>query len=300
MNCFTPKEVCANSLSTFQAKAALSISRMACLGFLAGAYIAFGAEAATMITHDLSIQGISRLVSGMIFSTGLMLVLIAGGELFTGNILMWMGVVDGSVKPLAMLRNWLWVYLANFAGSLAVVYLMYYSGLWSFNNSLVGASVIKIAWGKVGLSFGAALVRGILCNWLVCLAVWMAYASKDVIGKIVGIFFPITLFVASNFEHSIANMYYVPAGILALRNPAAVAASHLAGKTDVLNWRNFLVANLLPVTIGNILGAALFVAFFYWFAYLRQSDLAQVLPKSAPVLAAPCKALETQPAGSGD
>jgi formate/nitrite transporter len=184
---------------------------------------------------------------------------------------MFLDVLDGEVTLGKLLRNWFWVYFANFAGSLAIAYLMYLSGLWTLDNNLVGAYAIKIALGKCGLSFTAALVRGILCNWLVCLAVWMAWASKDIIGKIFAIFFPITLFVASNFEHSIANMYYIPAGILAKANPGAVEASHVADKLGMLNWHTFLVNNLVPVTIGNILGAAIFVAAFYWFTYVRGS-----------------------------
>jgi formate/nitrite transporter len=129
--------------------------------------------------------------------------------------------------------------------------------------------VLKIAVSKTSLGFTPALVRGIFCNWLVCLAVWMAFAGKDVISKIFGIFFPIMLFVASNFEHSVANMYYIPAGILAKSLPAAVEASKLGVQVNILTWRNFLVVNLLPVTIGNIIGAGVFVACFYWFAYLR-------------------------------
>jgi formate/nitrite transporter len=143
----------------------------------------------------------------------------------------------------------------------------------------VGAYAIKIAVGKCGLSFTTAFVRGILCNWLVCLAVWMAWASKDIVGKIFGIFFPITLFVASNFEHSIANMYYIPAGILAKGNPAAVDASHVADKLWMLNWPTFLIHNLIPVTLGNIVGAALFVATFYWFSYARGTESAAAKEK---------------------
>ena len=138
-----------------------------------------------------------------------------------------------------------------------VAYLMYASGLWAYNNNQVGVAVLKVAVAKTGLSFG------------------MAFAGKDVVSKIFGIFFPITLFVSSNFEHSIANMYYIPAGILAKNMPAVVEASHLGSKLDALTWHSFLTANLLPVTLGNIVGAALFVGFFYWFAYLRSESSAQ-------------------------
>jgi formate transporter len=272
MNYCSPKEISSNSLQTWRMKAGLSIGGMISLGILAGAYIALGAVGATMVAHDIVAVGLSRLVTGALFSIGLMMVIIAGGELFTGNVLISIGVMDGSVRLRDMLRNWLFVYFANFAGALLIAYLMYASGLWAYNNSQVGAAVLKAASAKTALSFGMAFSRGILCNWLVCVAVWMAFAGKDVVSKILGIFFPVTLFVSSNFEHSIANMYYIPAGILAKNMPAAVEASHLGAKLDTLTWHNFFFANLIPVTLGNIVGAVVFVAFFYWFAYLRGTE----------------------------
>jgi formate/nitrite transporter len=282
MSDLSPKEVAVSAVEIECSKANLSISKMIILGFLAGAFIAFGAEAATLVAHDIVGVGLARLVSGMVFSAGLMMVVIAGAELFTGNVLMFLDVLDGEVTLTKLLHSWFWVYFANFSGSLTVAYLVYLSGLWALDNNLVGASAIKIALGKCQLSFTAALVRGILCNWLVCLAVWMAWASKDIVGKIFGIFFPITLFVASNFEHSIANMYYIPAGILAKANPGAVDASHVADKLGMLNWHTFLVNNLVPVTTGNILGAAIFVAAFYWFTYLRGSQSQTSVAGPAP------------------
>ncbi len=269
MNCYSPKEVAENSIGITNGKASLSIGKMLVLGFLAGAYIAFGALTSTLVAHDIPMFGVGRLVTGMVFSAGLMMVLIGGAELFTGNILIWTGVLSGKVGLGAMLRNWFWVYVANFLGSLAIVAMMYYSGLWGLNNGLVGAAAIKIAAGKCGLSFTSALMRGVLCNWLVSLAVWMSWASKDIVGKVFCVFFPITIFVAANFEHSVANMYYIPAGIMARMNPVAVDATHMADKLGILTWHNFLINNLVPVTIGNILGAAIFVAAAYWYAYLR-------------------------------
>jgi formate/nitrite transporter len=261
---------------------------MFALGILAGAYIALAAQGATMVTHDIAGVGVGRFLSGVIFATGLIMVVIAGAELFTGNIMIWIGVLDGSVTLGKMLRNWFWVYVANFVGSLLVVYLIYLSGLWTFNNNMVGAAVIKTAVAKNSLTFVGALSRGILCNWLVCLAVWMAFAGRDVISKIFGIFFPIMMFVASNFEHSIANMYYIPAGILAKNIPAALEASRVGAKVDVLTWGSFLQINLLPVTLGNIIGAGLFVATFYWFAYLhgKTTVAAAAEPEKAAAAAA--------------
>jgi len=284
VNYCSPQEISSNSLQTWRTKASLTLGNMVSLGILAGAYIALGAVGATMVTHDMVAVGLARLLTGAVFAVGLMMVVIAGGELFTGNILITVGVLEGSVRLRSMLRNWAVVYFANFAGALLVAYLMYASGLWSYNNNQVGAAVLKLAAAKTGLSFGMALARGVLCNWLVCVAVWMAFAGKDVVSKIFGIFFPIMLFVSSNFEHSIANMYYIPAGLLAKHMPAVVEASHLGAKLDTLTWHNFLAANLLPVTLGNVLGAGLFVATFYWFAYLRGSASKPLATPMAPAL----------------
>jgi formate/nitrite transporter len=240
------------------------------LGMMAGAYIAFAAEGSTMAVHDVSSVGLSRFIAGVIFSTGLMLVLICGAELFTGNVLILTGVLDGSVGIAAMLRNWFWVYIGNLIGSILLAYLMYASGLWLYNGGLHGAAVIKLASSKVSLTFGQAFTRGILCNWLVCLAVWMSYAAKDISGKIWGIFFPIMLFVTSSFEHSVANMYYISAGILAKNSPVILEAAKLGDKIQLLNLQG-MVNNLIPVTLGNIVGGGLFVATFYWFSYRYQS-----------------------------
>lgn len=269
MNYLAPQEITTSAVNTAGVKAGLASSKTIVLGFLAGAFIAFGAEASTTAAHDVPGVGLARLVSGMVFSAGLMMVMIAGAELFTGNVLVWTGVLERKVSLFAMLRNWFLVYCSNFIGALTVVFFMNQSGLWSMNNNLVGAYAIKIAVAKCSLPFMSALVLGVLCNWIVCLAVWMSWASKDIVGKIFAIFFPITLFVVSNFEHSVANMYYIPAGIFAKENPATLAASHMADKVGVLNWENFFTHNLIPVTIGNIIGGALFVATWYWFAYLR-------------------------------
>jgi formate/nitrite transporter len=197
-----------------------------------------------------------------------MLVLVAGGELFTGNCLIITGALDGKVRPGQMLQNWLVVYLGNFAGSLFLAWLMYLSGLFNSSNALLGGMTIKIAAGKTALSFHAAFVLGLLCNWLVCLAVWVSWAAKDVTGKLLSCFFIIGLFITSGFEHSVANMYYIPAGLLAKANPLWAAASGLAPEQLAgLNWYGFLVKNLVPVTLGNIAGGAIMVGFLYWAAF---------------------------------
>lgn len=265
----SPKEITARISEIAKAKASLSWLSSLVLAFLAGAFIAFAAQGSTLIAHDPPSFGLGRLLTGTVFATGLMLVVMAGGELFTGNSLMVVGLLDRAIRPRDLLRNWSVVYVGNFAGSLFMAFLMAWSGLWRLNGGKVGALVISIATSKVSLDFGQAFVRGVLCNWLVCLAVWMAAGALSAAGKAVTIFFPIMLFVASGFEHSVANMYYVPAGILAMADPtlSAFASSSASAPT----WGSFLWKNLLPVTLGNIAGGAIFVAVFYWIAFAYPS-----------------------------
>lgn len=249
------------------AKAEGKTSRLLIWALLAGAYIAFGAQASQMVSFnllaDLDSLGMGRLVSAAVFPVGLMMVVLCGAELFTGNCLMIIGVLDRKIRISGMLRNWVLVYLGNFLGALLVVALMKSTGLWETGSGLLGASVIKTAQAKVQLSFGQAFVRGILCNWLVCLAVWMSTGARETVSKIFAIWFCIGLFVISGFEHSIANMYFIPAGIAAA---ADSGLAQLAGcDVSVLTVGNFLVKNLLPVTLGNILGGGLFVGMVYWF-----------------------------------
>lgn len=249
------------------AKAEGKTLRLLIWALLAGAYIAFGAQASQMVSFNLLADpdslGVGRLVSAAVFPVGLMMVVLCGAELFTGNCLMIIGVLDRKTRISGMLRNWVLVYLGNFLGALLVVALMKSTGLWETGSGLLGASVIKTAQAKVQLSFGQAFVRGILCNWLVCLAVWMSTGARETVSKIFAIWFCIGLFVISGFEHSIANMYFIPAGIAAA---ADSGLAQLAGcDVSVLTVGNFLIKNLLPVTLGNILGGGLFVGMVYWF-----------------------------------
>ena len=240
------------------------------LGILAGAYIGFGGLLSTTVTFDMASKwgiGLTKILGGAAFSVGLMLVVIAGAELFTGNNLMVSSVMMKEITFSTMLKRWGVVFLANFVGSIIIVLVFYFSGLWKTGDGALGAAAVKTAYNKVALSFGEALWRGIGCNWLVCLAVWMALAARQIIGKIFAIFFPIMAFVAIGFEHSVANMYFIPAGIL-LMNGAGF--SNVPGvDPNILGWINFLWRNLLPVTIGNIIGGAFFVGMSYWGAYLR-------------------------------
>ncbi len=225
----------------------------------------------TLVTTDAGLGfGPTKLLGGIAFCLGLVLVVVAGAELFTGNCLIVMAWFSGKVGFARLLRNWGLVYSANLIGSVALAVLMFYTLQWSFNGNAVGANAVMIANAKVNLSFGSALTRGILCNALVCLAIWLCFSARTVVGKILGILFPITAFVAAGFEHSVANMYFIPMGILLAKQPAVLQAAGLtsAGVTN-LGIGGF-VGNLVPVTIGNIIGGSFFVGAVYWAAYLRQ------------------------------
>jgi formate/nitrite transporter len=245
------------------------------LGILAGAYIGFGGLLSTSVTFDLVAKvgiGLKKIVAGSAFSLGLMLVVIAGAELFTGNNLMISSVMAGEISFGTMMKRWGVVFIANFIGSILLAFVFYFSGLWKTGGGALGDAAVGIAFKKVSLGFGEALIRGIGCNWLVCLAVWMALAARQTIGKIFAIFFPIMAFVAIGFEHCVANMYFIPSGIF-LNSWAGIAAP--AGfSPEALGWISFLLKNLLPVTIGNIIGGAVFVGMSYWGAYLRPTKSA--------------------------
>jgi len=267
----TPKSIAETVAQTVGvAKATSPWFTVSVLGILAGAYIGFGGLLSTAVTFDMAPKwglGFTKIVGGASFSVGLMLVVIAGAELFTGNNLMVSSVMSREITLGTMTQRWGIVFFTNFIGSILVALLLYFSGLWKTGDGALGAAAVKVAYNKVALSFGEALWRGIGCNWLVCLAVWMALAARQTIGKIFAIFFPIMAFVAIGFEHSVANMYFIPAGIL-LMNETVI--SNLVGiDLGMLGWANFLWRNLLPVTIGNIIGGGVFVGMSYWGAYLR-------------------------------
>lgn len=238
-------------------------SRTMVLSLLAGVYIAFGAQLATVVTADAAAHvgvGIARLLGGSVFSVGLMLVVICGAELFTGNSLLAKAALQGEIPWLKLMENWGIVIIGNLLGSLFVAWLVYHSGL--SQGGLIGEHALQLAAAKTSLSFDEALIRGVLCNWLVCLAVFMAVAARDLTGKILACYAPIMAFVASGFEHSVANMYFIPSGLL-LKGSLSTSAPHLT-------WNSFLIDNLLPVTLGNIIGGVVFVAGAYWFVHLKK------------------------------
>ena len=276
VDCRTPANIADNLSKTICVqKVNASNLKLIILGLLAGSYIAFGACLATMVTNDAAKyigMGLSRVVAGAVFSLGLMFVVIAGAELFTGNNLMLMSVLDKKSPFGKMLSKWVIVYVANLIGAVFLAYLYYNTNLWKMgDNMAVGVNALKLANFRMNLTFMEALTRGILCNWLVCLAVWMALASRDVIGKIFSCLFPIMAFVASGFEHCVANMYFIPMGLF-LKSSGAVPAADL----DLANltWTNFFVKNLIPVTIGNVIGGAIFVGLLYWTVYVRNTTTA--------------------------
>ncbi|MEW6724654.1 MAG: formate/nitrite transporter family protein [Bacillota bacterium] len=267
MNYLTPKEITLVTAEAGEKKATQKLLPMLVLAILAGAYIAFASVGATMATQDLPLYSVAKLVSGAVFTVGLMMVMIGGAELFTGNVLMVVGWLNGRYRGSLILRNWVVVYLGNLLGALIIVGLMHYSGLWKVNGAGFAMATVKAAYAKIQLSFTEAFVRGVMANWLVCLAVWMVYSAKDTVGRIWAAFFPIMLFVISGYEHSIANMYFIPAGIMAAK--VAVPTS-IAADIASLNWGTFLVNNLIPVTLGNLVGGAVLVGMTYYYIYLRQ------------------------------
>lgn len=284
MNFLTPAEVAAAAANAGKAKTELSFMKMVLLGILAGVYIGFGANLATKIgaAPDAGTT-IGIFLFGAVFSVGLMLVVIAGAELFTGNnMACFISACNGQASWGGLLYNWVVVYIANFIGSILLVYIIFAGMYWmaadpatgAIGLSAMGAKAVAIAKGKMSLTWSAAFFRAICCNWLVCLAVWLAFASKDIIGKIFGIFFPIMAFVSSGFEHCVANMFFIPMGITVANAVPAAVAEKFAMTPDAVaslfNYGTFVSANLIPVTLGNIVGGALFVGGIYWLAFLKK------------------------------
>lgn len=245
-------------------KAGLPLLPLTVLGILAGAFIAFGAMFFTVsVTGSTLGFGPTRLIGGLVFSLGLILVVIAGAELFTGNNLIVMAWADRKVTTGQLLRNWGIVYVANFLGAGSTAVMVAASGTLNLGDGAVAETAVTIATGKVSMTWIEAFVRAILCNALVCLAIWLSMSARRVAGKILAIIFPITAFVALGFEHSIANMYFLPLG-------------WLIGAEGVTSGA--IIANLVPVTLGNIIGGSVFVALVYWLVYLRPEHLAAKSP----------------------
>ncbi|MBO5031270.1 MAG: formate/nitrite transporter family protein [Lachnospiraceae bacterium] len=261
----TPAQVLDANMKAGEAKAKLPILKCILLGIMAGAFIAFGGASSNAAVHNIANQGLSKTLAGCIFPVGLMMIVFVGGELFTGDCLMIAGVADKKFSALSMIKTLVIVFFSNMVGAVLIAALVYFSGLLDYTDGALGAFTIKVAYGKATITPFKAICSGILCNILVCMAVLMATAAKDIAGKVWAIFFPICAFVIGGWEHCVANMFYIPAGIMAGMNDTYVAkAEELYGITADqiaanLNIGGF-VSNLIPVTIGNILGGMVFVA----------------------------------------
>lgn len=260
MNIFSPQEIAENICNVGVNKGKLPLFKMILLGIAAGAFIAFGAFAALTASmgwaDPWAASGLNKLVMGAVFPIGLMMVVTGGAELFTGNnMFLTVSVLEGKTTVAQLLRNWVIVFITNFIGSLILVAIAYYGGFLGSGAeaSAFGLKALAVGEAKTSLTFVEAFVRAIGCNWLVCLALWLAASAKDTIGKIVGCWFPIMIFVLSGFEHNVANMFFIPTAMLVPGSEITFAA---------------LWGNLIPVTLGNIVGGGLFVGGLFWAAYL--------------------------------
>lgn len=277
LDALMPAEMAKKAENVGVVKANLGPFRMFALAVLAGAFIAMGAVFMTIVTTGAAgilSFGVARLLGGLAFCLGLILVVVAGAELFTGNNLIVMAWAGGKVSTVKLLRNWIIVYLGNFVGAILTAYGLFLSGQFLFSNGAVGLNALTIAGVKTNLAFIPALVLGVFCNALVCLAVWLCMGARTTVDKIAAIIFPITAFVAAGFEHSIANMYFIPVALFIKAGAPEsfwTAIEKTPADFGTITWGNFFLTNLLPVTIGNIIGGALMVGLAYWFIYLRPS-----------------------------
>jgi formate transporter FocA len=285
-----PAEMAAKAEQVGVKKAHLNPVSMFVLSVLAGAFIALGAIFSTTVAAGVGEAlpyGVARLLAGLAFTLGLILVVVGGAELFTGNNLIVMAWANHKVSTGLLLKNWVIVYLGNFVGALGTAGLVYLSRQFTFGQGVIGAAALATANAKTSLDFVPAVALGILCNALVCLAVWLTFSARTTTDRILAIIPPISAFVAAGFEHSIANMYFIPIGLFIKAGaPASFWASIGRAATDFpnLTWERFLMGNLLPVTLGNIIGGAVLVGAVYWFVYLRRSGAApvSVIGKGSP------------------
>lgn len=265
---YSPQQIAGKVEAIGVAKAKLPTLQTAMLGMAAGGFIGLGALFYTVVVSDPQLSfGIARVLGGIAFSLGLILVVIAGAELFTGNNLLVMAWADGKITCAQLLRNWTIVYAANAAGAIGLAAIVYLSHHADLNHGAVGLAYLKIAAAKTSMPFAEAFFKGVLCNLLVCLAVWIALAGHTVTDKVIAIVFPISAFVAAGFEHSVANMYFIPLGIFLKGGGMAAGGIDTAS----LDWSGF-AGNLLPVTLGNIVGGSVMVALVYYVIYSRRAD----------------------------
>lgn len=286
-----PAEMAVKAAETGVKKTGLDTLRMFLLAILAGAFIAMGAIFATTVSAGGSAlpYGITRLLAGLTFTLGLILVVVSGSELFTGNSLIIIAFANRRISLGALLRNWGVVYLGNFIGALLTAYLMFAARQYTFGGGSIGLTALSTGEAKTSLGFAQAVVLGIFCNALVCMAVWMCYSARSTIDKILAIIPPISAFVAAGFEHSIANMYFIPIALF-IKQMGTPAFFEAIKKTPAdfphLTWSNFFLVNLVPVTIGNIIGGVVMVGMMYWFIYLSKAGKVAATTETAARIAA--------------
>lgn len=274
----SPLEIVKNLIAAGEGKAKMKFEKMFWLGILAGFFISCGASASSVAIHTFKDIAIAKFVAGAIFPVGFIMVVLIGGELFTGDCMMVMGWMHKKYSLLSVIKVLIYVFVFNLIGSVIFAYLVYLSGQFNFTDGLLGAFTIKIALAKTNLPFGTAFISGILCNVFVCFAVLAAGSAKEIAGKVLAAFFPIMAFVVSGFEHCVANMYYIPAGIFAMGNEKYVERAiteygFTREQLSSLNWGSFLINNEIPATLGNIVGGVVFVGALMYVIYRR--DLAE-------------------------
>ncbi|WKZ19405.1 MAG: formate/nitrite transporter family protein [Candidatus Jettenia sp. CY-1] len=259
------------------AKSKLSTLTLLALSILAGVFIALGTQLAMLVTHTAtSNYGLNQLVGGAAFTMALILIVIAGAELFTGNCLIAMSFMARKITGRDLTRNLIIAFIGNFIGALTLVLWIYNSGQWMINNHLLGAKIVLAANDKVNIPFSAAFARGVLCNALVCLGIWLSYSGRSNMDKILALLWPISCLIASGFEHCVVNMWLIPMALVLKGNSSVLAAAEniQGGKLDLSNltfFKGFLIDNMIPVVLGNLFGGIVLVAGVYWFIYLRPS-----------------------------
>ncbi len=265
----SPLEIARNYVEVSIHKTKLSAFKMIILGFFAGMFIGFAGIASTTASSTIANPSVAKLVGAIVFPSGMAMVLIAGSELFTGNTLMILGLLEKKITAAEMLRNWVFVFIGNFIGAAVVAGLVTFGHTPDLFSGKLAESVVAAGAARCNLSFIESMIRGILCNILVCIAVWMSFAEKNVSGKLMTSFWPVMLFVLCGFEHSIADMYFGCAALF--------TAAEYGIYAEGLTWFRFLCYNILPVTIGNLIGGAGIVGCGYWLGYLRHTPLSPVV-----------------------
>lgn len=300
MNLFTPAELTENYAKTGKIKAEKPFGKLLMSAILAGIFIACGAAVCNTAVHSIADVSTARVVSGLLFPFGLGMVMLLGAELFTGNVMIGISVLNGDTTIGNLLRNWAVVYLGNFVGAILLAVGCALFGQFNYSHGMLAVYTIKTAAAKCALPFANALVLGVFCNVLVCSGVLCSLSAKDTIGRIVGAYIPVAFFVICGFEHSIANMYYVPAGLFALQVPEYASLAVKAGlDVSVLTWDNFLLHNLLPVTLGNIIGG-LTVGVTMWGCNLKKAHIPAASSMFSPSEQSSVRIPDRRPCMKGD